>query len=195
MTVEYMRPTGPRITSRDYAELNLGLPPGTTPAVLGMLASGFPDADKFLLKQAEYLAGLWPATRFRFEEKAGADQLNICIQEPLLTSMADECDAVVIAWGHCGSCTSGVTRDGILFADRGVPTVTLVCDIFWTYSEWLGAALGTSGLPRLQIPFPLSGTGEANQRQWAQDLAPQIVQKLVWQGAGRAHETQPGVHA
>src|SRR6185295_6662843 len=98
MTVEYLRPTGPRIISRDYAELGLGLPPDSAPAVLGMLASGFPDADKFLLKQAEFLAKHWSTTRFRFEEKAGADQLNIAIQEPLLKSMADECDAVVIAW-------------------------------------------------------------------------------------------------
>lgn len=188
MSVEYLRPTGPKITSRDYSELNLGLPPGTAPAVVGLLANGFPDADKFLLKQAESLAKLWPTTRFRVEVKAAADQLNVAIQEPLLTSMAEECDAVVIAWGHCGSCTSGVTRDGILFADRGVPTVTLICDIFWDYSAWLGGALGMTGLPRLQIPFPLAGTGDANQRKWADDLAPQIVAKLGWQGVRREHE-------
>jgi hypothetical protein len=144
-----------------------------------MLSNGFPDADKFLAKQAQELAKLWPNTRFRFEVKASADQLNIAVPEPLLSSMAAECDAVVIAWGHCGSCTSGVTRDGILFADRGIPTVTLVCDIFWDYAEWLGGALGTTDLPRLQIPFPLAGTGEANQRSWAERLAPQIVEKLT----------------
>jgi hypothetical protein len=188
MTVEFVRPTGPKIATRDYADLNLGLPPGTAPAVLGMLSSGFPDADKFLLRQAEYLAKLWPATRFRFEVTAGTDQLNIAIQEPLLSSMAKECDAVMIAWGHCGSCTSGVTRTGILFADRRVPTVTLICDIFWDYSAWLGGALGTTGLPRLQIPFPLAGTGEANQRKWAESLTPQIVEQLTWRGVRPAQD-------
>ncbi|MET0657293.1 MAG: UGSC family (seleno)protein [Steroidobacteraceae bacterium] len=179
MTVEYMRPTGRKTTTRDYSEFNLGLPRGKVPQVVGMLASGFPDADKFLLKQADALKRVWPTTRFRFEVKAGADQLNVAIQDPLLSSMAEECDAVIIAWGHCGSCTSGVTRDGILFAERGVPSVTLVCDIFWDYSEWYGGALGVTSLPRVQIPFPTSGTGDANQRQWAEKLVPQIVEQLA----------------
>jgi hypothetical protein len=179
MTVEYMRPAGTKATTKDYRDSNLGLEPGRAPAVVGMLANGFPDADKFLAKQAEALTTLWPTTRFRFEVKASADQLNIAIQEPLLSSMVSECDAIIIAWGHCGSCTSGVTRDGILFADRGIPTVTLVCDIFWDYAEWMGGALGTTGLPRLQIPFPLSGAGDVKQRSWALRLAPQIVDKLM----------------
>jgi hypothetical protein len=178
MPIEYLRPTGAFRAQRDYGALNLGLPRGQTPKVLGMLANGFPDADKFLAKQAEALKQFWPDTRYRIETKASADQLNIAVQEPLLSSMAAECDAVVIAWGHCGSCTSGVTRDGILFAERGIPTVTLICDIFWDYSAWLGGALGLNGLPRLQIPFPVSGTGAANQQAWAEKLAPQIVAQL-----------------
>jgi hypothetical protein len=190
MPVEYLRPTGVRREIRDYVDLSLGLSPGAEPAVIGMLANGFPDADKFLQKQAEALRKFWPDTRFRIEAKAGADQLNIAVQEPLLSSMVEECDAVVIAWGHCGSCTSGVTRDGLLFADRGIPTVTLICDIFWDYSAWLGGALGLANLPRLQIPFPTSGTGEANQRAWAERLAPQIVEKLTAVDADRAPPQQ-----
>jgi hypothetical protein len=179
MPVEYMRPTGTRAVTKGYLDRDPGLSPGQAPAVLGMLASGFPDADKFLLKQADALRKFWPDTRFRFEVKAGTDQLNIAIGEPLLSSMAAECDAIVIAWGHCGSCTSGVTRDGILFAERGVPTVTLICDIFWEYSAWLGGALGLTDLPRLMIPFPTAGTDAAHQRAWAERLAPQIVEQLA----------------
>ena len=159
--------------------LGLGLAPGQSPRVVGMLASGFPDADKYLTKQADALRAFWPKAKFRFEVKAGADRLNVAIQEPLLSSMAQECDVVVIAWGHCGSCTSGVVRDGLLFAQRAVPSVTLICDIFWDYSAWFGGAIGLVNLPRLQIPFPTSGTGEVNQRALAAALAPQILASLL----------------
>jgi len=85
---------------------------------------------------------------------------------------------MVIAWGHCGSCTSGVTRDAIAFAERGIPSVTLICDCFWTYSAWMAGALGMPNAPRVQIPFPTAGTGEANQLAIAGDAAPKILQML-----------------
>lgn len=173
--VEYMLPVGRRIESRPYT---LSLPTGKIPKKIGMLANGFPDADKFLEKLSVPLAKLWPGTEFRVVEKASADQLNIGIQEPLLTELADECDAIVIAWGHCGSCTGGVTRDAVAFEERGIPSVVVVCDIFWDYFAWMGQAMGLSDIPRIKIPFPLSGTGESNQLAWADRIAPEVVAKL-----------------
>jgi len=173
--VEYMLPVGRRITSRVY---NLSLTPGKVPKKIGMLANGFPDADKFLEKLAAPLSRLWPGTEFRVVEKASADQLNIGIQEPLLTELSSDCDAIVIAWGHCGSCTGGVTRDAVAFEERGIPCVVIVCDIFWDYFAWMGEAMGLSDIPRLKIPFPLSGTGETRQLEWAERLAPEVVATL-----------------
>lgn len=175
-SVEYMLPVGKRREIRTYG---LGLPPGEKPKRVGMLSNGFPDGDKFLLRQEAALRKYWPDAVFTHEVKASAKQLNIGIQEPLLNKMVAECDVVVIAWGHCGSCTSGVTRDAIAFESRGVPTVTLICDVFWDYSQWLGEAMGLAGIPRVQIPFPLSGTGPENQDHWAAQTAPRIVEKMT----------------
>ncbi len=166
MTIEYMIPKSVPLQSKEY---NLGLPAGFVPRKVAMLANGFPDADKFLAKQVEALARLWPGTTFRIDKKASADQLNIGIQEPLLSELAEDCDAVVIAWGHCGSCTSGVARDAIAFAERGIPSVM----------EWIGGSLGMTNLARVQLPFPISGTGEKNQLACAERLAPEIVRSLV----------------
>ena len=157
---------------------DLGLPSDTIPRTVGMLANGFPDAEKYLAKQAEALAPHWPGTHFRISKKAGADQLNIGIQEPLLSQIVEDCDAVVIAWGHCGSCTSGIARDAIAFAERGVPSVMLVCEIFWEYSAWIGDALGMSNLAKVRLPFPVAGTGETAQRSCAERVAPEIVRSL-----------------
>jgi hypothetical protein len=177
VTVTYVLPTSAPRSSRDY-DLALADRP---PRRVGLLANGFPDADKYLAKQAAAIAKLWPGTEFRIARKANADQLNVGIQEPLLSDLVEDCDAMVIAWGHCGSCTSGVMRDAIAFAERGVPSVTLICEIFWDYSEWIGTALGMKNLPRVELPFPISGTGEQNQLAWAERIAPAIVENLVRQ--------------
>lgn len=173
--VEYMLPVGRKLVSKPY---ELSIEKGVAPRCVGMLDNGFPGADYFLAKLADQLREIWPETEFRAARKANADQLNMGIQEPLLTEMATDCDAVVIAWGHCGSCTSGVTRDALSFTERGIPSVTLICDIFWDYSAWLGEAMGLTGIPKLQIPFPTAGTPEANQVALAKGLAADIVAKL-----------------
>ncbi len=173
--VEFMIPTGAQRATNPY---QLALMPGKAPARVGLLANGFPEADIFLGQLADALRVNWPETQFKLAIKAKADQLNIGIQEPLLTEMASSCDAVVVAWGHCGSCTLGVTRDGVSFTERGIPNVTLICDIFWDYSAWLGKSMGLTGLPRIQIPFPVAGTSTDNQVAWAKRIAPDVVAKL-----------------
>ena len=175
MVVEYALPTSAPRECRRYA---LALPEGHAPRRVAMLSNGFPDADKYLLKQAEALSPLWPGAQFRFDRKAGADQLNIGIQEPLLSELVRECDAVVIAWGHCGSCTSGIARDAIAFAAHAVPSVMLVCEVFWEYSAWIGEALGMQQLPKVRLPFPIAGTGDEAQRACAARIAPEIVRAL-----------------
>jgi hypothetical protein len=175
MSIEYLLPTSAPRTCRRY---ELALDSTRAPRRIGLLANGFPDADKYLEKQAKALARIWPSAEFRIEKKANHEQLNIGIQEPLLSEMANACDAVVIAWGHCGSCTSGVARDAIAFAERGVPSVMLICEVFWDYSDWIGTSLGMSGLARVKLPFPISGTGDNNQIECAERSAAEIVRSL-----------------
>ena len=175
MAISYLLPVSQPTPTREY---NLGLREDG-PLVIGLLANGFPDADNYLQRQAEALARRLPGVTFRAAVKGRSDQLSAGIQEPLLSKMADECDAVLIAWGHCGSCTSGVTRDAIAFAERGIPSVTLICDVFWKYSEWMQGALGMTNIPRVQIPYPVAGTSEKSQRDVAELVAPQILDKLM----------------
>lgn len=175
--IEYVLPTGQKRDVRSYA---LGLRDGCPPRKIAMLANGFPDSDRFLERQAEALRRFWPNAEFVPAVKASAAQLNIGIREELLEHLVDGAgvDCAVIAWGHCGSCTSGVTRDAIAFEGRSIPSVTLICDVFWEYAHWLGDAMGLSGIPKVQIPFPLAGTGTANWDHWAERVAPEIVDRM-----------------
>lgn len=175
MSIEYLLPTSSPRHSLRYA---LALDPSRPPRRIGLLENGFPDADKYLEKQARALSAWLPDTSFRIARKASHEQLNIGIQEPLLGDMAADCDAIVIAWGHCGSCTSGVARDAIAFAEKGIPSVMLICEVFWDYSDWIGTSLGMRDLPRVKLPFPISGTGDENQIACAERVAPEILRQL-----------------
>jgi hypothetical protein len=176
MPIEYLLPDSAPRSTRTY---RLGIAAGRSPRRVGLLANGFPDAEKFLAKQQSALQRYWPEATFRIATKAATDQLNMGIQEPLLSDLSADCEAMVIAWGHCGSCTSGIARDAIAFAERGVPSVMLVCDIFWEYSAWIGQALGMSELARVQLPFPIAGTGDASQIACAERIAPEIIASLA----------------
>lgn len=69
-------------------------------------------------------------------------------------------------------------RDGINLARRGVPAVALVTDDFWPQGDFMASSLGMPDVPRVRLPHPVAGTGEANMRRIAQEIAPLIVDAL-----------------
>lgn len=178
MAVTYIEPGSARRAPRAY-DLTLRHLDG---AAIGLLSNGFPDCANYLARQAAALQRVLPSATFRIETKGSTDNLSACVAEPLLSDMAAGCDAVIIAWGHCGSCTSGVTRDAIAFAERGIPSVTLICEVFWDLSVWIAEALGMPDMPRIRIPYPVAGIGPQAQDAVAESIVPQILTKL---GSGR----------
>ena len=70
-------------------------------------------------------------------------------------------------------------RDGIAIAQKGIPSVALVTEKFWPQGDFVAKSLGMPDAPRLRLPHPLAGTGEAHLEQVAEALAPAIVQALA----------------
>ncbi len=69
-------------------------------------------------------------------------------------------------------------RDGIALARLGLPAVALVTTNFWEQGHFVARAAGMVGVPRLELPHPVAGTGPDVMRQIAADLAPRIVAAL-----------------
>ena len=69
-------------------------------------------------------------------------------------------------------------RDGINLANLGIPAVALVTEKFWTQGDFVAQSLGMSGIPRVQLPHPVAGTGTANMREIAEAVAPQVLRAL-----------------
>ncbi len=69
-------------------------------------------------------------------------------------------------------------RDGIAIARLGIPAVSLVTEKFWPQGDFVAKSLGMADAPRLRLPHPVAGTGEANLRKVAEFIAPSILRAL-----------------
>ncbi len=74
-------------------------------------------------------------------------------------------------------------RDGINIAKRGLPCVALVTEEFWPQGDFVSRSLGMPDVPRIRLPHPVAGTGEANLKRIAGELAPAILAALEGNGA------------
>jgi hypothetical protein len=69
-------------------------------------------------------------------------------------------------------------RDGINMARLGIPAVALVTEDFWPQGDFIAGSLGMPDIPRVRLPHPVAGTGVANLRRIAQEIAPEVFAAL-----------------
>lgn len=69
-------------------------------------------------------------------------------------------------------------RDAILLARRNIPAVALVTDDFWPQGDFVAAAAGMPGIPRVRLPHPVAGTGKAAMRTVADRICAGVVTAL-----------------
>jgi len=56
--------------------------------------------------------------------------------------------------------------------------VALVTEEFWPQGDFVAKSLGMPDVPRVKLPHPIAGTGEANMRRIAEEMAPLILAAL-----------------
>jgi hypothetical protein len=69
-------------------------------------------------------------------------------------------------------------RDGINIARLGIPSLALVTEEFWPQGDFVAQSLGMPGAPRLRLPHPVAGTGDANLRRIAEQIGGDILECL-----------------
>lgn len=97
-------------------------------------------------------------------------------------AMIDElaaCDAVINAYGDCGSCTSWCVHDGVTLEQRGVPTATVNSDAFVALGQQQAVSLGLPGLPIVTVPHPMGDVAADEVERRAKALVAQVVHVLT----------------
>ena len=69
-------------------------------------------------------------------------------------------------------------RDGVKLARRKVPAIALVTQVFSEQGDFVARSVGMPGLPRLELPHPVAGTGEKNLSRVAAQIVPRIIELL-----------------
>ncbi|MGE3142511.1 MAG: hypothetical protein AB7L65_04265 [Hyphomonadaceae bacterium] len=101
-------------------------------AAIALICNGFPGADRLLDGLKAALMRLEPGWTFRAYLKPITSSES---PPALLDQVASECDVAIGAYGHCGSCTAGTVRDGVLLARRRMPSIALVTAHFTECGE------------------------------------------------------------
>ena len=56
--------------------------------------------------------------------------------------------------------------------------MALVTEEFWPQGDFVAKSLGMPDVPRVKLPHPIAGTGAANMRRIAEEMAPLILAAL-----------------
>ena len=155
------------------------LKPGGSPVRIALFANLFTDSVAFLEDLSAPLGQILPGAEFHPYDKQFVRNMSVPASAELVQRIASECDAALLAYGHCGSCTAGVVQDGILLARAGVPVVVMVTQRFREEAAFLARALGIPDVPFVFLPHPVAGREAAFHKALAQAVAPAVVSAMM----------------
>lgn len=174
--IRYLDPfSEPGTPTQPYAariDVTVGAP------VIGLFSNLFVDASVFLDDIAEAMPPLVPGASFRRFDKGHVRNASFPAPDDLISRISAECDAVILAYGHCGSCTAGLVRDTVAIARKGVPLASLVTWKFIEEAQFIARAAGVPDVPFVFLPHPIAGELETYQRAVARHAVPHILEAL-----------------
>jgi len=142
---------------------------------VGLLDNSKANADVLLDKVANVLTAEYGVTDTVSVRK---DKSPIPA-DSLADTLAAQCDAVVNAYGDCGSCTSWCVYDSIDLERRGVPVATINSDEFVKLGQSEARSLGMPGLPLVTVPHPMGDIPESAVRERARAIVSELVAVLT----------------
>lgn len=145
---------------------------GTT---VGFLNNSKTNADVFLEELSNVLREEYGVENVEFRRKDNAS----IPAGPIASTLHETCDAVVNAYGDCGSCTSWCVYDSVELERMGTPTATINSDEFVKLGQSETRALGLPGLPLVTVPHPLGGIDTELVRGRARTAAAEVVRVLT----------------
>jgi hypothetical protein len=144
-------------------------------ATIGFLDNAKTNADHFL----EDVAGVLTA-EYGVAETIHRGKANTAVPADSIASyLASNCDAVVNAYGDCGSCTSWCVYDSVDLEKQGVPTATVNSDEFVRLGQSESRSLGMPGLPLVTVPHPMGDIERETVRERAENATPALVRVLT----------------
>lgn len=144
-------------------------------ATIGLLDNSKSNADVFLEVVGDRLESEYGVAEVIYRRK---DKSPIPADD-LATQLHDACDAVVNAYGDCGSCTSWCVYDSIDLEKKGTPVATINSDEFIKLGQSEAQALGIPGLPLVRVAHPMGDLPREDVVERAEGAIEEIVDVLT----------------
>jgi hypothetical protein len=177
MTVSVLVPTAE--PGRPITPYNCRLDDEHFRGSIGFLANSQPGSIDFLAALADELMPRFPDATAYFEDKGDTPQRSsMVMDEEELERVLSRCDAVVLAYGHCGGCTSATVRDAVLLGRRGIPVVAVVVPRFREQATQVARAVGMPNVPICVLPGPMTQLPRTERARVAANAVPGITALL-----------------
>lgn len=176
MTGRLMSPIGSNPVERQPIAPRLATLSG---AKIGLLDNTKKNADLLLRAAADILQREHGVGEVIYRRKISSSP---AAPAEMLDELAS-CDAVINAYGDCGSCTSWCVHDGVTLEKRGIPTATVNSDAFVVLGQMEAVALGVPGLPIVMVPHPMGDVSAEVVIERAQDMVAQVIRVLTTDAA------------
>lgn len=168
-----MNPVGVRIVERAPIAPRLPSLHGTT---IGLLDNTKKNADHLLREVGEILLRDHGVAAIISRRKVSSSP---AAPAAMLDELSEKCDAVINAYGDCGSCASWCIHDGVTLEKRGIPTATVNSDAFVVLGQQEAIALGLPGLPIVTVPHPMGDVPGDEVRRRAAAMVAQVLHVLT----------------
>lgn len=176
MTGRLMSPIGSNPVERQPIAPRLATLSG---AKIGLLDNTKKNADLLLRAAADILQREHGVGEVIYRRKISSSP---AAPAEMLNELAG-CDAVINAYGDCGSCTSWCIHDGVTLEKRGIPTATVNSDAFVVLGQMEAVALGVPGLPIVMVPHPMGDVSAEVVIERARDMVAQVIRVLTTDAA------------
>jgi hypothetical protein len=148
-------------------------------AKIGLLDNTKKNADLLLRAAADILQREHGVGEVVYRRKISSSP---AAPDAMLDELAG-CDAVINAYGDCGSCASWCIHDGVTLEKRGIPTATVNSDAFVVLGQMEAVALGVPGLPIVMVPHPMGDVSAEVVIERAWDMVVQVIRVLTTDAA------------
>ena len=144
-------------------------------ATVGLLDNSKSNADIFLKAIGEHLQSEYGVEEIVYRRK---DKSPIPA-DSIADQLHSQCDAVINAYGDCGSCTSWCVYDSIDLEKKGTPVATINSDEFVKLGQSEAQSLGMPGLPLVTVTHPMGDLEEPEVLARAESAIEEIVDALT----------------
>jgi hypothetical protein len=178
MSVSVLLPTAePGVPITPY---DLRIDPRRFVGTVGFLANSQIGSIDFLASLAPHVAALVPGVQPFFDDRGETLQRSsFPMDDKELEEIAGRCDAAILAYGHCGSCTSATIRDAVALARLGLPVVATVVPRFEAEASQVARAAGVPEVPIFVLPGSMNSRSAGERAEVARAVAPAIVARLT----------------